>query len=168
MSNGQYYGKYRGVVTDNSDPDGLGRIRARVPDVFGEDDSGWALPALPYAGRNVGLYIVPPVDAHVWIEFEQGHSEHPIWSGCFWAEGENPASQFGSTATLPSIKVLKTDTGTLLLDDTSGSGGITVEFTGGIKITLRTEGIEINDGQGAVIKLSGIQVSVNDGALDVM
>jgi uncharacterized protein involved in type VI secretion and phage assembly len=171
MSNGQYIGKFRGIVTDNDDPETRGRIRARVPDVYGDDKSGWALPAVPYAGRNVGMYFVPPVNAQVWIEFEHGDPEYPVWSGCFWAEQENPALQVASSpaaSTLPNTKVLKTDNCTLMLDDTSGSGGITIEMTGGIKITLKSEAIEINNGKGAVIKLSGIQVSVNDGALEVM
>ena len=95
MTQGQtpFYGKYRGTVTENSDPSMLGRIRAKVQDVLGSNDSGWALPSLPYAGKGVGLFLVPPVGASVWIEFEHGDPDYPIWSGCFWATGEVPATQ---------------------------------------------------------------------------
>ena len=103
MSNGgSFTGKYRGVVDDNRDPLMLGRIRARVQDVYGDRVSGWALPSSPYAGDGVGLFLIPPVDASVWIEFEHGDPEFPIWSGCFWAQGEMPAQP-----AVPEMKVLK-------------------------------------------------------------
>jgi uncharacterized protein involved in type VI secretion and phage assembly len=148
-------------VTDNRDPRSLGRIRARVPDVFGENDSGWAMPAVPYAGNGVGLYLLPPVGASVWFEFEHGKSDYPIWTGCFWATGEVPADPPG-----PDRKVLKSDAGTLTLDDAPG-GGVTIETARGMKITMDSSGIQIDDGQGGSVKLTGLTVSVNDGALEV-
>jgi uncharacterized protein involved in type VI secretion and phage assembly len=87
----EFYGKYRGIVTDNEDPNRLGRIRVHVQDVLGDLESGWALPALPYAGDGVGLYLIPPVDAFVWVEFEHGDPDYPIWTGCFW--GGRPGCQ---------------------------------------------------------------------------
>ena len=157
-----FYGKYRGVVTDNRDPLMLGRIRARVPDVYGEEESGWAMPSMPYAGNGVGLFLIPPVNASVWFEFEHGDPDYPIWTGCFWAQGEVPA-----TPATPETKVLKTDVGTITLNDLPGAGGITVETKAGMKIVMNVAGIEINDGQGGTIKLTGPQVSVNNGALEV-
>lgn len=163
MSRQQFYGKYRGVVTDNRDPLMLGRIRAQVQDVYGEQDSGWAMPSLPYAGNGVGLFLIPPTGASVWIEFEHGDPEYPIWTGCFWSTGETPA-----TPALAEKKVLKTDTATVTLDDTPGAGGVTIETTTGMKIVIDVQGIEITNGQGATVKLSGPQVSVNNGALEVI
>jgi uncharacterized protein involved in type VI secretion and phage assembly len=164
-ANGQagrgYFGKFRGVVTDNGDPQGLGRLRARVPDVFGDNDSGWAMPSVPYAGRGVGLFLIPPVNAWVWVEFEHGNAEYPVWTGCFWAEGEVPGTG------MPATKVLKTDVATVTIDDTPGSGGVTIETTDGVKVVLDSTGVTIDNGQGATITLSGPQVSVNDGALEV-
>ncbi len=162
--NGQgtpFYGKYRGVVTSNRDPSMLGRVRAKVPDVLGEKESGWAMPSMPYAGNGVGLFLIPPVDAWVWIEFEHGDPDYPIWTGCFWAQGELPA-----TPAAPEMKVLKTDMGTITLNDAPGAGGITIETTAGMKIMISSAGIEITNGQGG-IKLTGPQVSVNNGALEV-
>jgi uncharacterized protein involved in type VI secretion and phage assembly len=159
----QFYGKFRGVVSDNRDPLMLGRIRAQVQDVYGEQDSGWAMPSLPYAGNGVGLFLVPPTGASVWIEFEHGDPDYPIWTGCFWSTGEAPA-----TPAVAEKKVLKTDTATVTLDDTPGAGGVTIETTAGMKIVINAQGIEITNGQGAGIKLSGPQVSVNNGALEVV
>ncbi len=163
--NGQgppFYGKFRGLVTDSRDPLFLGRIRAKVQDVLGPNESGWAMPSSPYAGDGVGLFLLPPTNASVWIEFEHGDPEYPIWSGCFWAQGELPANPAAAEK-----KVLKTDTGTITIDDTPGAGGITIETTSGMKIVMNTQGIEINNGQGATIKLNGPKVSVNESALEV-
>lgn len=162
-----FYGKYRGVVTDNEDLLMQGRIRAKVQDVLGDNESGWALPAVPYAGNGVGLFLIPPKDASVWIEFEHGNPDYPIWSGCFWAEGEVPV--LAAPPMLPYKKVLKTDQCTITLDDTPGIGGVTIETTAGTgaKIVMNMQGIEISSGSGKIlISLTG--VSVNDGALEVM
>ncbi|MEM6353895.1 MAG: phage baseplate assembly protein V [Cyanobacteria bacterium P01_D01_bin.14] len=156
-----FYGKYRGVVKDNQDPLIQGRIKAQVLDIFGDQDSGWALPALPYAGNQVGLFLIPPVDANVWIEFEGGDPEYPIWTGCFWAPGEVPA-----IPPLPQIKMLKTDVGSITLDDTPGAGGITIETTAGMKIALTAAGLEVSNGQGS-LQIQGPQISLNNGALEV-
>ena len=141
----------------------LGRIRARVQDVLGENESGWALPSLPYAGNGVGLFLVPPVDASVWIEFEHGDPDYPIWTGCFWSQGELPA-----TPAVAEMKVLKTDLGTIIINDLPGAGGITIETTAGMKIVIDMTGIEINNGMGGSIKLNGPKVSINEGALEVL
>jgi len=158
---GRFYGKFRGVVSNNSDPSNLGRIRARVADVFGEDESGWAMPSVPYAGNQVGLFLIPPTSASVWIEFEHGNPDYPIWTGCFWAENEVPVSPASADK-----KVLKTGAGTITLDDTQGSNSITIETTNSLKIKMNQQGIEISNGSQKIM-ISTSSVSVNDGALEV-
>jgi len=162
-----YFGKYRGTVSDIQDPLNIMRIRAQVPDVYGSDDSGWAMPCAPFGGSGMGFFALPKVGAGVWIEFEHGDPDYPIWSGCW----------FGSVADLPPLLLtppysklmLKTaDGNTIILDDTPGIGGITLETSGGQKLVMTSLGIEINDGMGGVIKLTGPQVSINDGALEVI
>ena len=157
-----YLGKFRGVVTDTRDPLQLGRLRARVPDVFGDRESGWALPAAPYAGKGVGFFMIPPVEASIWMEFEHGDPDYPIWTGCFWGNGEVPASPANA-----EIKMIKTEAARITLNDTSGANSILIETTSGMKVEINTTGIEINNGKGANIKLTGPTVSVNDNALAV-
>ena len=164
--NGQgppFYGKFRGLVSDNRDPLMLGRIRAKVSDILGDEESGWALPSLPYAGDGVGLFLVPPTDAWVWIEFEHGDPDYPIWTGCFWALGQVPASP-----AVAEMKVLKTDGVTITLNDLPGIGGVTIETSAGMKIVMNAMGVEINNGMGGSIKMTGPQVSINEGALEVI
>src|SRR5262249_58978678 len=76
-----YYGKYRGLVVMNIDPMQIGRIIAQVPDVLGETPSSWAMPCVPAAGIQAGCFIVPPIGSQVWMEFEQGDPDYPIWTG---------------------------------------------------------------------------------------
>jgi hypothetical protein len=82
--NGKYYGKYRGMVTDINDPLMLGRIQAKVPDILGDQDSGWAMPCVPCDLSNEIGSALPKVGAGVWIEFEKGDPDYPIWSGCWY------------------------------------------------------------------------------------
>jgi uncharacterized protein involved in type VI secretion and phage assembly len=169
MNGASFFGKYRGVVTDNVDPLMIGRIRARVPDVMGERDSGWALPCAPFGGDQMGFFAVPKVGAGVWIEFEHGDPDQPIWAGCWWGS----AAEMPPTLLAPppaSKKVmLRTEAGhSIVIDDTPGVGGITLETASGQKIALTAAGVEIDNGMGAKITLRGPQVSVNNGALEVL
>ncbi len=161
-----FYGKYRGSVTDNQDPLMLGRIKARVPDVTGDQETGWAMPCAPFGGSATGFFALPTVGAGVWIEFEYGDPDYPIWVGCWW----------GSVAEMPPILLappykkvmIQTEGGNnVVLDDTPGIGGITLETAGGQKVSITGVGIEIDNGMGAKIQLTGPQISLNNGALEV-
>src|SRR5690349_5445094 len=158
---GRHYGKYRGRVTDNNDPDGLGRLRARVPRLLGDEETGWALPAFAYGGAaEQGLFAMPDVDAGVWIEFEGGDLSYPVWSGTWYTSGAIP------DAATPAQKVLKTRSGhKLVLDDAGGS--LTIADSNGNRITLDASGIEISDAHGNSITMSASGVSINNGALDI-
>jgi len=80
----RFYGKYRGLVIENIDPEQIGRVLVQVPDVLGVIPSSWAMPCVPAAGIQAGCFIVPPIGSQVWIEFEQGDPDYPIWTGGFW------------------------------------------------------------------------------------
>ena len=90
MSAGPFFGKYRATVRNNLDPLLIGRVLVEVPDVGGNLLSSWALPCLPGAGPNMGLFTVPPVGAGVWVEFERGDPDHPIWVGGYYSEADVP------------------------------------------------------------------------------
>ena len=160
----EFFGKYRGKVENNVDSMlQLGRIQVSVPDALGEGRMSWAMPCVPYAGSGVGFFAIPPVGANVWVEFEGGNLDSPIWSGCFWGRGEVPAQP-----AVAEMKVLKTDVGTITINDLQGTGGITIETTTGMKMEITAQGIEITNGQGASIKLEGPKVSINGSALEVV
>jgi uncharacterized protein involved in type VI secretion and phage assembly len=158
----EFYGKYRGTVMNNIDPQQMGRLQVSVPAVLGDGRLSWAMPCVPFAGPGVGFFTIPPMDANVWVEFEGGNPDYPIWSGCFWGMGESPASP-----AVEQMKVLKTSTATITISDLPGAGGITIETAMGAKIEITAQGIEINNGAGGSIKLNGKMVSVNNGALEV-
>ena len=88
----KYYGKYRGFVASNKDPDQLGRLRLRIPSVLGTEVTDWALPCLPFGGTaGLGWFMIPEQDAQVWVEFEEGELRRPIWVGTFWQKrGDTP------------------------------------------------------------------------------
>jgi hypothetical protein len=163
----QYFGKYRGKVAQNVDPLFEGRLQVSCPAVLGDGQMSWAMPCVPFAGSGVGLFLVPPVDANIWVEFEGGDPDYPIWSGCFWATGEPPAQP-----AIPQLKILKTDAITMTLSDLPGAGGLTIEVNPPavatpLKIVLDSTGIELSNGA-ASVKLTPASVSLNNGALEVI
>ena len=87
----EFFGKYRGKIENNIDPMLQGRVQVSVPAVLGDGSLAWAMPCVPYAGSGVGLFMIPPVGTNIWVEFESGNPDYPIWAGCFWGTGEAPA-----------------------------------------------------------------------------
>jgi hypothetical protein len=145
----QFFGKYRGKVTGNKDPMHLGRIQVSVPAVLGESRSSWAMPCVSYAGPNIGLFAIPPEGANIWVEFEGGDPDYPIWSGCFWGKDEIPIKAVEPAKEL----VLKTDGIAITLSNQDKSKGLTVLVDKPVvekplKLTFNEKGIEIsNDGK---------------------
>ena len=155
ISDKKYLGKYRGIVTKNMDPEGLGRIRTKVPSVMDEKELGWALPCVPYAGNNVGFFFMPPLGSDVWIEFEDGDVSRPIFSGCFWSKFEIPNRNID-----PDIKCIKTEHATISINDKSGSNKIEIKSSKDQKIIVTKDSIEIVH-EGCSVKISGSEVSIN-------
>ena len=169
MSGPPYWGKYRGIVSDNQDPLMTGRVRAKVPDVLGDVESGWAMPCAPHGGSKTGFFAVPARDAGVWIEFEHGDPDYPVWVGCWWGSKKDIPPKLLSPPTPWKKLMLRTEAGhTVHLDDTPGTGGITLETAEGAKIVMSAKGIEITNGKGASLKMQGPKLTLNDGALEVI
>jgi uncharacterized protein involved in type VI secretion and phage assembly len=154
---GRFYGKYRGTVTQVDAA--TMRIKAKVPAVYGDTESGWALPCVPYAGDSVGFAFLPEVDSAVWIEFEGGNVSFPIWTGGFWLSQQAP------TDAAAAVKVIVTKQHKLLLDDDQDS--ITIQDSNGNSVTLDSNGITLSRGSQTVV-VSDSEVNVNSGALEVM
>jgi uncharacterized protein involved in type VI secretion and phage assembly len=158
----RFVGKYLGVVADNDDPRGLSRLRVRVPEVFGEETTGWCLPSSPYAGPGVGLAAVPPIGSLVFVEWPSGDTTRvPVWSGGSWTDGD------GVPGAGPDAVLLVTPAGhRIALSDASGSEAVEIEAASGAKVLLDGDGVTVEFGT-QKLAITRASISVNDGALEV-
>jgi hypothetical protein len=163
-----YLGKFRGTVLNNVDPLQIGRLQLTVPDVP-LALSSWAMPCFPFTGIQSGAWMLPSVGAGVWVEFEQGDPDYPIWSGCFYGSAaEVPALALAAPPAVPNVVFQTTAQNTFMLSDVPGpTGGILLKTTTGAFISISAVGITISNGQGATIVMTGPSVTVNAGALVV-
>jgi uncharacterized protein involved in type VI secretion and phage assembly len=169
MSDRTYYGKYRGMVLNNVDPMQIGRMLVQVPDVLGEGTSSWAMPCFPVTGRQMGFWSIPQIGTGVWVEFEQGDIEHPIWSGCWYGSAADvPALALSTQPPLSSVFMQTAAQVTLQLSDLPGpAGGILLKTATGAMIAVNDVGITISNGKGATIVMTGPTVTINAGALTI-
>lgn len=165
-----YYGKYRASVLDNIDPLQIGRLLVQVPDVSGALPSTWALPCLPFCGMQSGLSVVPAIGSGVWVEFEQGNVDYPIWVGCFWATAADmPPLALAAPPGVQQLVIQTTEQNTFVVSDVPGpTGGILLKTSAGAFISISDTGIVIDNGQGANISMNGPAVTVNQGAMEVI
>jgi uncharacterized protein involved in type VI secretion and phage assembly len=175
----RYYGKYRAFVVDNADPEDRGRLRLKVPSVLNEEViSGWALPCVPYGGAaNQGFFFIPEVDAGVWVEFEGGNLDYPVWVGAYWGKpgGESEApkpndgtgAEEGSVQNPPTRKIIKSLKGhTIQLEDADDEEMILITMIVKDKpsnvIVLDSKGIKITDTNENVLTMSDKGVNITD------
>ena len=166
----RFYGKYRGTVVNDIDPMQMGRIQVIVPDVSNIMISSWAMPCLPVAGIQTGMYTVPIPGSGVWVEFEHGDPDYPIWVGCFWGSAaEIPALARTVPPAVPGITLQTPLQNGLTVNDVPGpTGGIMLKSTTGATIVVNDTGIYIQNGKGASIVMTGPTVTVNNGALTIV
>lgn len=157
MSN-RFYGKYKATVADNNDPDNSAKLVLKVPDVYGEEDSPWALPCLP-AGKEHGFVVLPQNGENVWAEFCGGNPSIPIWSGGWWSKNELPSPGGIQTRVFVTPKGHK-----IIIDDEKDE--MKLLHSEGAEISLTSDEIKLQIG-GSKIVLSRDEVSINDGALQV-
>ena len=162
----RYFGKYRGKVVSTEDSTKKGMLQVQVPSVLG-DKNVWAMPCVPYAGDQVGFFALPPVGAAVWVEFEAGQIDHPIWSGCFWQDNEIDGAD-----AVEGIAFWKTKGVKIHIDNDNGT--LEIETSGGAKITMKSDGIKIEapevelSGNGGSAKVSASGFDAMNGALTAM
>jgi hypothetical protein len=162
-----YFGKYRGTVINNVDPMQTGRLLVEVPDVLGLATSTWAMGSFPVTGKQMGFWAIPQIGTGVWVEFEQGDVDHPIWTGCWYGSAADvPPLALATQPPLSSIYMQTSGQATLQLSDLPGpAGGILIKTLSGAMIMVNDVGITISNGKGASIVLTGPTVTVNAGAL---
>jgi hypothetical protein len=170
-----FYGKYRGTVINNVDPMLRGRLLLEVPDVTGLVPSSWAEPCVPLAGPSgppMGVYMVPPIGAGVWVEFERGDPSKPIWVGCRWGlPSDVPTLALAGLPVSPNICMQTLGQNMLMLSDmppTPATGGIILKSLTGATLIVNDAGIFIQNGKGASITLMGPAVDINLGALTII
>ena len=163
----RFYGKYRGTVT-KVDKQKIPRIKAKVPAVLGDQETGWCIPCVPYAGKDAGIAFLPEVDAGVWIEFEGGDVSYPIWTGCYWHDGELPAK------VAPDVKVIKTPGNQqVVLDDAAHAITFTDSNMNSVSMdrngvtAVRQAAKQPNDAADGKVEITSGKVSVNAGAMEV-
>lgn len=173
-----YYGKYRGVVVNNLDPNGLARVQVQVAAISASPMVNWALPCSPVGGPQHGMVTVPPIGAGVWIEFEQGDPDYPIWTGCFWGSSAEVPSRSGAVYNKPLLQSITLQTPlqhSVVISDMPGPlGGIQIRTATEARVFVTDTGIDIDNGKGASIQLIGPAIifnapilSFNNGALTI-
>lgn len=161
----KYHGKYRGYVVDNADPEKRARLRLRVPSVLADTTTGWALPCLPYGGMaDQGTFLVPDVDSQVWVEFEQGELDSPIWVGTFWQKSGDPPEE--AALDEPTTRVIKTASGNRLqFDDADGEERVLIYHPTEAQIEIDPNGtITLIDAKGSTLTLDadGTKATLED------
>ncbi len=163
----QFFGKYRGRVTANKDPLNLGRIQVTVPAIFGDERFSWAMPCTPYAGTDIGWFAIPPVNACIWVEFEGGDPDYPIWAGCYWGEGDLP--QAAKVEDPEKVQVFRTYGITFTLSNLGDNKGLTIDVQNPVverplKMVFNADGIEINNNDQTTIKVKADIIEVKNRA----
>src|SRR5262249_34695448 len=146
--------------------------QVKVPAVLG-DAAVWAMPCVPYAGPSVGFLSIPAPKTGVWIEFEAGDHNFPIWVGCFWADNEAPESADPDIKTwVTKLCVVRPDAKNDAIKVNNGNS-VSIELTaeavakaGNISHTVSKSTVVSDAGHGKV-EVSSASVKVNGGALEV-
>ncbi len=152
------FGIFRGVVTNVDDPEGLGRVRARVHEILGDtDETDWAWPCVPLAGGGAGWFMLPKTNDPVWIAFEAGDINRPVWLGGWFNKTDMPPEGAG-----PDVRVLQSKSGHRIeLGDVDGDelvrlshkSGAMVEIDKDGNVALFEAGDSVKLGTGALKKL---------------
>jgi uncharacterized protein involved in type VI secretion and phage assembly len=169
----KYYGKYRGTVVQNVDPEQRGRLQIEVPDVLSLVPSTWAEACVPLSGAPgvaMGVYAVPAVGAAVWVEFEHGDPNLPVWVGCRFASSSDvPSSALEGLPVDPNIVIQSLAQHMIMISDVPAAGGITLQSSSGAQLIVSDTGITLSSGPGGTtIELTDAGIDFNSGTLTVL
>lgn len=138
-----YLGEYHGIVTDNADPEKLGRVRVNIPGLI-EPASGWALPRGSGSGgaKGLGAYDVPPIGAAVFIGFAAGNIDEPYYSGGWHGLKEQHALVPTNTADAHKLKIFESDRFLIVLNGIGGAEEVLIkDKSTGDKISMKPSAI---------------------------
>jgi hypothetical protein len=173
-SDSNYPGLYRATVMINVDPELRGRLMLSIPDVLSFVPSTWAEPCTALAGPTgppMGVYMVPPIGAGVWVMFEQGDAGRPVWIGCRFDISANvPTLALAGNPADPNICIQSLLQHMVMISDMPPSpltGGIILKSTTGAMIVVNDSGIYISNGKGAMMTMVGPTIDFNVGALTI-
>jgi uncharacterized protein involved in type VI secretion and phage assembly len=122
------------VVTDNKDPEKLGRVKVKYPNVSDQDTSWWAPIIMLGASKNRGWFFIPEKDDEVLVLFEHGDLNRPLVVGALWNGKDKPADKNPGGNPRRVIKsrqgskiIFDDDKNQLILEDGTGCGRITFD-----------------------------------------
>src|SRR5262249_22667121 len=120
------YGVVIGVVTNNQDPDGLGRVKVKFPWLVDNDESNWARIASPMAGSDRGFSFLPAVQDEVLVAFEHGDFRSPYILGALWNGVDKPPGEKKSDSKNEKLLIKSRSQHLFILDDTAGKEKIQI------------------------------------------
>jgi hypothetical protein len=166
----RYYGKYRGTVVNPTTPETNGRLTATVT-VGGTPMLVVAEACTPFAGASMGFYAMPQAQAGVWIEFEEGDLNRPIWTGCWWPEGQL-ALALGTGVDFTTLPLaMQSAAGNRLVIGTFSDDCITLETAladAGARVVISMDKLTLSFGPLVSIELSIDGVKICGEALTVV
>lgn len=136
----QFFGKYRAKVVDIQDPEKRGRIRVLCPKVLGQYKSAWCEPCIPVAYDFGGDFALPKINEFVWVEFEEGNPNKPVYIGGLWSTNKSPSSDYEADTRLITW--------------------------GGCKITMKKDSLKLEIG-GSSITLSDGNIKLSSARIDL-
>jgi uncharacterized protein involved in type VI secretion and phage assembly len=163
---GRLHGVVSGVVTNNQDPENLGRVKVRFPWLSAGDESWWARPAVPMAGADAGTYFLPEVNDEVLVAFEHGDVRFPYVLGSLWHAGDEPPKNNAKG----KRRMLRSRSGlTITLDDSDGAEQIEISAgSSGPRIVISADGkIVIEADAGVSIKASGGPLTLEGASVKI-
>ena len=118
-----------GIVTDNNDPDSLGRVKVKYPWLAPDQASDWARVVSVGGGADRGISFLPEVNDEVLVGFEQGDIHYPYIIGGLWSGEDKPAITANDAVSSGKVqkRMIRTRVGhKITFDDTDGAGGIEI------------------------------------------
>jgi uncharacterized protein involved in type VI secretion and phage assembly len=169
------YGVVVGLVTNNQDPDKMGRVKVKFPWLSDSDESYWARLATPMAGKDRGIYFLPEVDDEVLVAFEHGDVRFPYVLGALWNGQDQDKPPEQNSDGKNNIRMIKSRSGhiirlndeegkeTIEIIDKSGKNSIAIDTTNNAISITSDKDITLKAPKGT-IKLDAQKLEIKSSA----